>query len=98
VSAVREVNSLNEALFGKQIEKAENGGATDAEAALLGVCEQIGGGEVSRAAGDQGGEFTTRPGKANPRLVKRLEQLPCHTAILSELRLSLITCWGAEGA
>jgi len=36
-----------------------------------------------------GGKLTAWPGKAYPRLVKRLEQLSCHGGILSELRLSL---------
>ena len=69
VSAVWEINPLDEVLVGKEFEETEDGGASDAEAALLGVGEQIGGGEVPRSARDQGGEFTARPGKADPRLV-----------------------------
>jgi len=69
VSAVGEVNSLHEILVGEEFEETEDGGASDAEAALLGVGEQIGGGEVPRSARDQGGEFTARPGKTDPRLV-----------------------------
>ena len=93
VSAVWEINPLDEVLVGKEFEETEDGGASDAEAALLGVGEQVGGGEVPRSARDEGGEFTTRPGKADPRLVKRLEQLSCHRGILSVLRLSLNTRW-----
>ena len=89
VSTVGEINSLDEVLFGEKFEETEYGGAPNAEAALLGIGEEVGGREVSLPTCDQGGEFTARPGKAYPRLVKRLEQLSCHGGILSELRLSL---------
>ena len=96
VSAVGEVNSLNEVLVGEKFEETEDGGAPDAKAAPLGVGEEVGGGEVPLPTRDQGGEFATRPGKANPRLVKRLEQLSCHGGILAELRLSLNRRQGAR--
>jgi hypothetical protein len=89
VSTVREVNSLDEVLLGEKFEETEYGGAPNAEAALLGVGEEVGGGEVPLPTCDQGGEFTARSGKAYPRLVKRFEQLSCHGGILAELRLSL---------
>jgi hypothetical protein len=76
VSAVGEVNSLDEVLVGEEFEETEDGGAPDAEAALLSVA--------------------ARPGKANPRLVKRLEQLSCHGGSLPELRLSLNRRQGAR--
>ena len=69
VSTVGEVNSLNEVLVGENLEEAEDGGPPNAEAVLLGIGEEIGGGEVPLAPCDQGGEFTSRPGKADPRLV-----------------------------
>ena len=96
VAAVGEVNSLDEVLFGEEFEETEDGGAPNAEAALLGIGEEVGGREVSLPTCDQGGEFTARPGKAYPRLVKRLEQLSCHGGILSELRLSLNMSPGAR--
>jgi len=96
VSAVGEVNSLDEVLVGEEFEKTEDGGAPDAEAALLGVGEEVGGGEVPLPTCDQGGELTARPGKAYPRLVKRLEQLSCHGGSLPEMRLSLIKRQGAR--
>ena len=89
VSAVGEINSLDEVLVGEEFEETEDGGASNTEAALLGVGEEVGGGEVTLAPCDEGGELAPRPGKAYPRLVKRLEQLSCHGDILSELRLSL---------
>jgi hypothetical protein len=96
VSTVREVNSLDEVLLGEKFEETEYGGAPNAEAALLGVGEEVGGGEVPLPTCDQGGEFTARSGKAYPRLVKRLEQLSCHGGILPELRLSLNKRLGAR--
>jgi len=78
VSAVGEVNSLDEVLVGEKFEETEDSSAPNTEAALLGIGEEVGGGEVPLTPRDQGGEFTARPGKANPRLVKRLEQLSCH--------------------
>jgi hypothetical protein len=69
VSAVGEVNSLDEVLLGEKFEETEYGGAPNAEAALLGVGEEVGCGEVPFPPCDQGGELTARPGKAYPRLV-----------------------------
>jgi hypothetical protein len=89
VSTVGEVNSFDEVLIGEEFEKTEDGGAPNTEAPLLGVGEEVGGGEVPLPTRDQGGKLTAWPGKAYPRLVKRLEQLSCHGGILSELRLSL---------
>jgi len=105
VSAVGEVNPLDEVLVSEQLEEAKDGGTPDAEAALLGVGEEVGGGEVPLPACDEGGELTARPGKANPRLIKRREQLSCHRGILAVLRLSLNTrrrrligrCWASAG-
>ena len=96
VSAVGEVNSFDEVLVSEEFEETEDGGAPNAEAALLGVGEEVGGSEVPLAPRDQGGEFTARPGKAYPRLVKRFEQLSCHSGILAELRLSLNMRQGAR--
>jgi hypothetical protein len=95
VSAAGEVNSLDEVLVGEQFKETEDGGAPNAEAALLGVGEEVGGGEVPLPTCDEGGEFAARPGKANPRLVKRLEQLSHHGGSLPELRLSLNVRQGA---
>jgi hypothetical protein len=89
--AIGQVNTLNKVLVGEEFEETEHGGSTDAKAALFSIGQEIGGGEVPLAAGDQGGELTPRSGEANPRLVKRFEQLSCHEGILPELRLSLIT-------
>jgi hypothetical protein len=89
VSTVGEVNSFDEVLVGEEFEEAEDGGAPNTKAALLGVGEEVGGGEVPLPPRDQGGELTARSGKAYPRLIKRLEQLSCHRGILPELRLSL---------
>ena len=69
VSAVWEINPLDEILVGEEFEETEDGGAPDAEAALLSVGEEVGGGEVSLPTRDQGGELTARPGEADPRLV-----------------------------
>jgi hypothetical protein len=96
VSTVGQVNSFDEVLLGEEFEKTEDGGAPNTEAALLGVGEEVGGGEVTLAPCDEGGKLTAWPGKAYPRLVKRLEQLSCHGGILSELRLSLNKRLGAR--
>jgi len=91
VSTVGEVNSLNEVLVGENLEEAEDGGPPNAEAVLLGIGEEIGGGEVPLASCDECGKLTPRSSEADPRLVKRLEQLSCHRGILPLLRLSLNT-------
>jgi hypothetical protein len=96
VSTVGEVNSFDEVLLGEKFEETEDGGASNTEAALLGVGEEVGGGEVPLPTCDQGGELAAWPGKAYPRLVKRLEQLSCHGGILPELRLSLNKRLGAR--
>jgi len=82
VAAVGQVNSLDEVLFGEEFKETEDGGAPNTEAALLGVGEEVGGGEVPLPTRDQGGEFTAWSGKAYPRLIKRLEELSCHWNIL----------------
>jgi hypothetical protein len=91
VSTVRQVNPLNKVLFSKEFEEAEDGGTPDTEVAILRIVEKVCGGEVPLPTRNEGGELTARPGQANPRLVKRLEQLLCHRGILPELRLSLNT-------
>lgn len=96
VSTVGQINPLDEVLVGEEFEETEDGGAPDAKAALLGVGEEVSGGEVPLPPCDQGGEFAARPGEANPRLVKRLEQLSCHGGSLPELRLSLNKRQGAR--
>ena len=90
VPTIGEVNALNQVLVGEEFEEAENGGSADAEPAPLSIGKEVGGGEVPLAPSDQGSELTPWPGKADPRLVKRLEQLSCHTATLPQLRLSII--------
>jgi hypothetical protein len=105
VSAVWEINPLDEVLVGEEFEETEDGGAPDTKAALLGVGKEVGGGEVPFSPCDQGGELTARPGKADPRLVKRFKQLSCHGGSLPELRLGLNTrrqllfrgCWASAG-
>jgi hypothetical protein len=89
MSAVWQVNPLNEVLVGEEFKETEDSGAPNAEAVLVSICNQVGSGEVPLPARNKGGELTPRPGKANPRLVKRLEQLSSHGGILPELRLSL---------
>ena len=89
MSAVWQVNPFNEVLVGEEFKETEDSGAPNAEAVLVSICNQVGSGEVPLPARNQGGELAPRPGKANPRLVKCLEQLTCHGGILPELRLSL---------
>lgn len=81
--AIGQVNALNKVLVGEEFEEAEDGGSANAKTAPFGVGEEIGGGEVPLAPGDQGSEFTPRPSEADPRLVKRFEQLTCHNRTLS---------------
>jgi hypothetical protein len=69
VSAIGQVYTLNKVLVGEEFKETEDSSSANTEAALLGIGEEIGGGEVSLAPCDQGGEFTPRPGKADPRLV-----------------------------
>ena len=95
MSAVGQVNPFDEVLFGQKFKESEDGSAPNAKAAPIGICKKVGGGEVPLSARNKGGELTPRPGKANPRLVKRLEQLSSHGGILPELRLSLNMRWGA---
>jgi hypothetical protein len=95
MSAVGKVNPFNQVLVGEEFKEAEDGGAPNAEAAPICICNEVGSGEVPLPARNKGGELAPRPGKANPRLVKRFEQLTCHGGILPELRLSLNRRWGA---
>jgi hypothetical protein len=83
VSTIGEVNPLDEALVRKEFEEAEDGGASNPEAALFCVGEEIGGGEVPLSSRNQCGEHTAWPGEADPRLVKRFEQLWCHWLTLA---------------
>jgi hypothetical protein len=83
MSAIGQVNTLDKIPVGEEFEESEDGGSANAKAALLSIGEEIGGGEVPLAPCDEGGELTPRPGEADPRLVKRLEQLSCHKGILS---------------
>jgi len=69
MSAIGQVNALDKVLIGEEFEETEDGGAPDTEVALIGIGEKVCGGEVPLAPCDQGGEFTSRPGKADPRLV-----------------------------
>ena len=89
VSTAWQVNSFDEVLLGEEFEETEDGGASNTEAPLLGVGRGTSPPPTSSPTRDQGGKLTAWPGKAYPRLVKRLEQLSCHGGILSELRLSL---------
>jgi hypothetical protein len=95
MSAVGKVNPFNQVLVGEEFKETEDSGAPNAEAALIGICNEVGSGEVPLPARNEGGELPARPGKANPRLVKCLEQLSSHGGILPELRLGLNRRWGA---
>jgi hypothetical protein len=91
MSAIGQINALNKVLVCKQFKESENGSSADAKVSLLCIGEKIRSGEVPVTPCDQGGKLSARPGEADPRLIKRLEQLLCHRGILSELRLSLNT-------
>ena len=73
VSTVGQINPLDEVLVGEEFKETEDGGAPNAKAALVSICNQVGSGEVPLSARNEGGELAPRPGKADPRLVKRLE-------------------------
>ena len=92
---IGEVDALDEPSVGEQLEEAEDGGPPDAEAVRLGVGEEVCGGEVPATAADQGRQVASRPGQADPRLVERLEHLPCHGESLPQMRLSII--WPERG-
>ena len=94
---VGEVDALDEPAVGEQFEEAEDGGPPDAELVRLGVGEKICGGEVPAATADQGRQVAARPGQADPRLVERLEHLPCHGGSLPQMRLSLISTRRRDG-
>lgn len=67
--AIWQVNALNESLLGEQVEKAEDRGAANAKATLTCVSDQVGGGEVPVAPGNERRNLTARTGKTDPRLV-----------------------------
>jgi hypothetical protein len=69
VPAIWQVNALNESLLGEQVEEAEDGGATNAEASLTCVGDEVGRREVAVALGNERRNLTARTGKADPRLV-----------------------------
>jgi len=69
VPAIWQVNALNESLLGEQVEEAEDGGATNAEASLVCVGDEVGRREVTTALCNECRNLTARTGKADPRLV-----------------------------
>jgi hypothetical protein len=91
VPAIWQINTLNKALVCEKFKESEDGGAPDSKLALPSIGEQICGGEVPVPPSDEGGKLTAWPGQADPRLIKRFEQLLCHTGIVSELRPGLIS-------
>jgi hypothetical protein len=46
MSAVGKVNPFNQILVGKEFKETEDSGAPNAEAAPIGICNEVGGGEV----------------------------------------------------
>ena len=56
-------------VLGEQVEEAEDGGATNAEASLVCVGDEVGRREVTIALGNECRNLTARTGKADPRLV-----------------------------
>jgi len=69
VPAIWQVNALNESLLGEQVEEAEDGGATNAEASPTRIGDEVGRREVAVALGNECGNLTARTSKADPRLV-----------------------------
>lgn len=67
--AVWQVNPLNEPLLGEQVEKAEDCGAANAKATLTCIGDEVSGGEVTIALGNERRNLTARTGKADPRLI-----------------------------
>lgn len=67
--AIRQVDALNEPLLGEQVEEAEDGGASNAEASLARISDKVGRREVTVALGNERRNLTARTGKADPRLV-----------------------------
>ena len=53
----------------EQFKDAEDGGATDAEASLARVGDEVSCREVAASLGNERRKFTARTGKANPHLV-----------------------------
>lgn len=63
VLARGQIESLKRAELGEQVESAKDRGASDLHAALAGLLEQVGGGEVTRSAVDQLGHCAPCPGR-----------------------------------
>jgi molybdenum-dependent DNA-binding transcriptional regulator ModE len=69
VSAIWQVDALNESLLGEQVEEAEDGGAANAKATLTRIGDEVGRREVAVAPGNECRNLTARTSKADPRLV-----------------------------
>jgi hypothetical protein len=83
VAAIRKVESLHKALFCKKFKEAEDGGATDSEAASFSIIQELRRREVALAPPDQLGELAARSSKAHPRLIQRVQHLRGHKSTLS---------------
>jgi hypothetical protein len=55
VPTTRQIDMLHNALFGEQVEKAEDRCASNAKSPLPCVCNQVGSGKVPAPLTDQGG-------------------------------------------
>lgn len=64
VIAARQVDTLDRPQFGQDVERPEDGGATDAQATRVRVGDKVGRGEVAIASSDQAHDRTPRGGDA----------------------------------
>jgi hypothetical protein len=83
VAAIGKVESLHKALFCKKFKEAEDGGATDPEAASFSIIQELRRREVTLAPLDQLGELAARSSEAYPRLIQRVQHLRGHKSTLS---------------
>lgn len=63
VLAGGEVDPLNDAQLGENVQCAEDRGAADTKSALARILREVGGGEVTRSRREQGGHGTPRTGQ-----------------------------------
>ena len=74
--AGRQVEALDDTQLGEHLERPEDGGSADAQAAVVGRRDELGRGEVAFLVGDQRGQRPARLGQPVPSTIKGVDDRP----------------------
>ena len=74
VAPVGKIHALDQSLGDEKIEEAKDRRAPHRQPSAPRVADEVGGGEVSVASGDQARHGTARPGEADPRSIDRSQE------------------------